>query len=84
MSTHGACTFADFPNKGVAAGLRLRFCRIFLVAVAPHRARAPLPEKPARRYALTKIWTDSRHSEGPEPRRTSAIETPQRTNCART
>jgi hypothetical protein len=35
-----------------------------------------LPEKPARRYTLSKIWPDSRHIKGPEPRNVSVVEAP--------
>jgi hypothetical protein len=40
-------TLADFPKRGMAGGLRLRFGRIFQgVAVAPHRALARYKRSP--------------------------------------
>jgi hypothetical protein len=50
--------------RGVVAALRLPFARISRGSRRSSQSAGPLPEKPARRYAPTKIWPDSPHSKG--------------------
>jgi hypothetical protein len=82
--THGDVRFADFLKRRVAGACASALAAFSKGSRRSTQSAGPLAEKPAPRYTPTKIWSDSRQSEGPESRNVATVIAPthDRSRCA--